>query len=194
MIRSAIVAKHDGFWIELDARPARRVEVQALASDVFRARVAHDDASREVEVRLLQGPPRPLALVDGRIVPLLLHGPEVYWLSRGTRHQVEKARTAVGRSGAHGGRRAHHGTITAPMPGRVVHIHAEVGDHVDAGAALIVIEAMKMQNALFSPSAGRVARVLVSVGDAIERGAALIEITPDADDGPEPAATSPRTP
>lgn len=68
--------------------------------------------------------------------------------------------------------------LLAPMPGLVVRIAARVGDTVEAGQGLVVIEAMKMENELRSPSAGRVTAVRAHVGSAVEKGAVLIELGP----------------
>jgi biotin carboxyl carrier protein len=59
------------------------------------------------------------------------------------------------------------------MPGRVVRVLVEVGQEVEEGQALVVIEAMKMQNELKSPKAGRVARIAVGVGDTVGAGEVL---------------------
>jgi biotin carboxyl carrier protein len=63
--------------------------------------------------------------------------------------------------------------VKAPMPGRVVRVLVEAGQEVEEGQALVVIEAMKMQNELKSPKAGRVARVAVGVGDTVGAGEVL---------------------
>jgi biotin carboxyl carrier protein len=72
------------------------------------------------------------------------------------------------------------GEIHAPMPGLVVAILAAVGDRVDAGSPLVVVEAMKMQNALPAPLSGRVTVVAVAAGTPVESGALLLTIAPEA--------------
>ncbi|HEY6571813.1 MAG TPA: biotin/lipoyl-containing protein, partial [Candidatus Eisenbacteria bacterium] len=74
---------------------------------------------------------------------------------------------------------AARGEIHAPMPGLVVEILTAVGDTVEAGRPLVVIEAMKMQNALPAPLSGRVTVVAVKTGTAVESGALLLTVTPD---------------
>ncbi|WP_433967151.1 biotin/lipoyl-containing protein [Tunturiibacter gelidiferens] len=66
--------------------------------------------------------------------------------------------------------------MKAPMPGRMVRVLVEVGDEVEEGQAVVVIEAMKMQNELKSPKAGRVARIAVAVGDAVGSGDVLVVV------------------
>jgi biotin carboxyl carrier protein len=67
-------------------------------------------------------------------------------------------------------------TIRAIMPGRVVRITAEAGAEVGKGESLLVVEAMKMENAIQAPRAGRIAAVHVSVGEIVESGADLVTI------------------
>jgi biotin carboxyl carrier protein len=71
------------------------------------------------------------------------------------------------------------GELHAPMPGLVVEIFAAIGDRVEAGNPLVVVEAMKMQNALPAPLSGRVTALSVSPGTPVESGALLLTVTPD---------------
>jgi biotin carboxyl carrier protein len=68
--------------------------------------------------------------------------------------------------------------VVAPMPGRIVKVDVKPGDIVDAGAPLLGIEAMKMENELFAPSAGRVTKLTVQVGSIVEADQELIVIEP----------------
>lgn len=63
--------------------------------------------------------------------------------------------------------------LTAPMPGKVVRILAMEGVAIEAGAGVIVVEAMKMQNEVKSPKNGTLQKVLVSVGAAVNAGDVL---------------------
>ncbi|HQQ59050.1 MAG TPA: acetyl-CoA carboxylase biotin carboxyl carrier protein subunit, partial [Thermomonas sp.] len=63
--------------------------------------------------------------------------------------------------------------IRAPMPGRVVLVQAKPGDTVNAGAVLLVLEAMKMELALKAPRAGVVAELRAQAGDFVEADAVL---------------------
>jgi glutaconyl-CoA/methylmalonyl-CoA decarboxylase subunit gamma len=64
--------------------------------------------------------------------------------------------------------------VRAPMPGVVVTVHAKVGETVPAEGLLVVLEAMKMQNALTSPARATVRRVAVEAGQVVEGGATLV--------------------
>ena len=66
--------------------------------------------------------------------------------------------------------------LHAPMPGLIVRINVSAGDTVQAGQALVVMEAMKMENELRASAAGKVKRVAVAVRSAVEKGALLLEM------------------
>lgn len=78
-------------------------------------------------------------------------------------------------------RRIHAGadgpkSVTAPMPGRVVRVLANVGDTVEAHQGVVVIEAMKMQNELKSPKTGKVVQLRAQPGDTVTAGEVLAVI------------------
>jgi len=62
------------------------------------------------------------------------------------------------------------------MPGLVVKVPADVGESVKAGQAVVILEAMKMENQIRSPRAGRVKAVRVTAGQAVEQGQVLVVI------------------
>ena len=66
--------------------------------------------------------------------------------------------------------------MTAPIPGKVVAIKVEVGDQVEPGQSLVVLEAMKMENELAAEQTGKVAAVHAEAGDTVEGGELLIEL------------------
>jgi len=66
--------------------------------------------------------------------------------------------------------------LVAPMPGMIVRVAVQVGDQVQAGQGLVVMEAMKMENELRATSAGTVKAVLAQAGTAVEKGAVLLEL------------------
>ena len=63
------------------------------------------------------------------------------------------------------------------MPGRVIAVRATEGQAVTEHAALVVIEAMKMEHAVVTPIGGRVSRVLVHEGQQVQRGDLLAEVS-----------------
>ena len=68
--------------------------------------------------------------------------------------------------------------LHAMIPGRVLSIGVAVGDAVEAGDAVMIIEAMKMQNELRVPRAGVVSRIVVAPGGTVELGDLLIALEP----------------
>lgn len=63
--------------------------------------------------------------------------------------------------------------IVAPMPGKVVRVLVSVGDQVEAGAGIVVVEAMKMQNEMKSPKTGMVVTLSVDIGATVNAGDVL---------------------
>lgn len=73
------------------------------------------------------------------------------------------------------------GGQTAPMPGKVLAVNVAVGDEVEAGQALIIMEAMKMEHTITAPAASTVAEIRCAAGDQVDNGQVLI-ILDDGDD------------
>ena len=67
-------------------------------------------------------------------------------------------------------------TLKAPIPGVVIEVLVKPGDVVKAGDTLIILEAMKMQNAILASAKGTVTRILVSAGDSVNQRDVLIEL------------------
>jgi acetyl/propionyl-CoA carboxylase alpha subunit len=66
--------------------------------------------------------------------------------------------------------------IVAPMPGLIVRVNVAVGDTVEAGQGVVVMEAMKMENELRATAAGKVRSVEIAPGTAVEKGALLVSL------------------
>jgi 3-methylcrotonyl-CoA carboxylase alpha subunit len=95
----------------------------------------------------------------------------LFWRGRAFRLRVETAsRRAAARQAALG--------LEAPMPGRVIAVKAEPGQAVRKGEELLVVESMKMENALRAPHDGTVRSVSARVGDMVSPGAVLVELEP----------------
>ena len=67
-------------------------------------------------------------------------------------------------------------SVAATMPGRLVRVLVAPGDRVSAGQAVVVVEAMKMENEMRAPKDGVVREVRVTTGAAIDAGAVLVVI------------------
>lgn len=66
--------------------------------------------------------------------------------------------------------------VKAPMPGNIMKVAVKVGDAVKKGDLLCVLEAMKMENEIFSPADGTVASVDVAQGATVETDAVLVTL------------------
>ena len=70
------------------------------------------------------------------------------------------------------------GGLTAPMNGSVVRVLVQAGQRVEAGAALLVLEAMKMEHSIRADQTGVVRQVLYAEGDMVSEGSLLLELEP----------------
>ena len=89
---------------------------------------------------------------------------------------------------AHRVSRDEGGVLRSPAPALVVATPVSVGSEVEAGAAVLVLESMKMETVIHAPFAARVKELLVITGSQVETGAALVRLEP-LGDGTEEAAS-----
>jgi biotin carboxyl carrier protein len=75
-----------------------------------------------------------------------------------------------------------HGTLMSPMPGKIVRINAIVGDFVNSGDVVIVMEAMKMEHSIRAPRDGIIVEMNHSVGDIVGDMEALAVVDDDSID------------
>ena len=115
--------------------------------------------SREVQVTPASTGGELLVTLGGRTVNVTVNG-----------RRTGRAGVDTG-AGAHGEQ-----TVVAPMPGRVLRVLVNQGDEVAVRQALVVVEAMKMENELRSPKAGRVKDISVTPGTSVEAGRVLLVI------------------
>lgn len=64
-------------------------------------------------------------------------------------------------------------TVESPMPGKILSVEKKVGDSVEAGQTIMILEAMKMENEIVAPEAGTIASINVSVNQSVEAGEVL---------------------
>lgn len=67
--------------------------------------------------------------------------------------------------------------ITSSITGRVVQVNVQPGDHVSEKACLMIIEAMKMENKIFSPATGNIDKVYVKEGEGVSVGSVICTLT-----------------
>ncbi|MBL0060480.1 MAG: acetyl-CoA carboxylase biotin carboxyl carrier protein subunit [bacterium] len=103
------------------------------------------------------------------------------WLIRSGRVQplvIETERDKLLQAAAHGAA-GEHGlmTLRAAMPGLVVRVNVKIGQTVKRGEAVLILEAMKMENEVRAPGDGTVQEIKVNECDSVEKGAQLIVLT-----------------
>jgi biotin carboxyl carrier protein len=114
-------------------------------------------------------------LIDGRSSDVTIDGDGHVWVGS-TRlsvqiHDPRKWSRGQGADAAHGAI-----ALKAAMPGKVVAVLVEVGEAIETGKGVLVVEAMKMQNEVKSPKAGTVQAIRVSPGDSVAAGQVLVVI------------------
>lgn len=116
--------------------------------------------------------------IGDRVVDLWLDGtpPDVRFVASGlrltARVESEQARSV---------RASHrlatsHSEVSTPMPGRVVKLLVSEGDRVQAGAPVVVVEAMKMENELCAERAGTVVEICATAGQQVDGGVPLVKL------------------
>jgi len=132
-------------------------------------------------LRAIPGTPVRLLLLDDSPEALVIEADgDGRWLftRRGERFELEvldeRARHIRALAGAAGGPRG-PAALRAPMPGLVVRVQVEAGQPVAAGAGVVVLEAMKMENELRAAAAGVVRSIRVRAGEAVEKGQLLVD-------------------
>jgi biotin carboxyl carrier protein len=158
---------------------AHEVAVEVLGGDRYRVHI--DGRTLDVDARRTEGGSLSLLLgteafeIDSEPVP----GNGALRVDvRGERYEIEvlsERQRRQRRTGA-AGHAVSEGSVTAPMPGKVVKLLAGPGDAVRAGQGIIVIEAMKMENELRAVRDGVVREVRVRVGQAVELRETLVVI------------------
>ena len=156
-------------------------EDTALSVDASAVHVG--DQTMEAHLAEVEGSPIRLLTIDGRVYRVVARRGATkgaYTLSiDGWRFDVEaldeRTRTIREMSGVASGPTGPK-PLVAPMPGLVVRVQVQRGDHVEAGQGLVVMEAMKMENELRATAAGIVKAVHAEPGKAVEKGTVLVEL------------------
>ncbi len=127
----------------------------------------------EVDFESVSGQPVYSMLIDGQSYESYVYEGDEDWqvLLLGKQYPVKvedererRLKSAVGGQAESSGE--FH--LKAPMPGLVVALTVEEGQHVEKGQVLAILESMKMQNELKSPRAGTVQRIKVKAGESVE--------------------------
>ena len=83
---------------------------------------------------------------------------------------------------ASGGKSKKSGKVNANIPGKVVTVEDSLGDEVEAGQVVMILEAMKMQNEIQAPISGTITEIHCEEGQSIEANVPLLVITPPETD------------
>jgi acetyl/propionyl-CoA carboxylase alpha subunit/acetyl-CoA carboxylase carboxyltransferase component len=148
-----------------------RVAVSQIGTQRFRVTVTADGGPAVVDAEVERlGQSRVRLTVSGQVFRLLTatHGPVHFVEVDGVAHRIS---------------RDEGGVLRAPAPALVVATPVAVGDEVAAGAAVVVLESMKMETRLTAPFAATVRELHVSAGSQVETGAPLLRLEPLADPG-----------
>ena len=170
------------FEIDVNGR-TRTVVIERVTPADGRFRITVDERAHLVDVRRVNGSTLSLIFVDGGAasheatvvatdrpgcLDVQLRGGVVRAVLNGRVSAYQTRGAATGAEGAQ--------QVVAPMSGRVVRVLVAPGDQVIERQELIVVEAMKMENAIGSPKAGRVTDITVDAGTAVEAGRVLMSV------------------
>jgi acetyl-CoA/propionyl-CoA carboxylase biotin carboxyl carrier protein len=153
-------ARHSTKWVEDEVDHADFAALAGAATAPVTDTAGGDAATPLVERTV------PVE-VDGRRYTVKVWMPEVAAAAPGPTAATRTRPRAVASGGGSG---RGDGTISAPMQGTIVKVLVEVGAKVEVGQALLVLEAMKMENHINSETAGTVKEIRVSAGDAVGTG------------------------
>ncbi|MFJ8434434.1 acetyl/propionyl/methylcrotonyl-CoA carboxylase subunit alpha [Kitasatospora sp. NPDC094019] len=162
---------------------AAEVEIRLGAGPVHRARA---DRSGDRLRLTVDGLRTGFALADDR-ASASAAGP-VTWLGIDGDAWPVHGHDPVGEGAADGA--AHHGALTAPMPGTVTVVKTTAGETVRKGQPLLVLEAMKMEHVISAPHDGTVSELRATAGATVAMEELLVVVTP-AEAGAAPAAAGP---
>jgi len=149
------------------------IDVQELAADRFAVVVGEES----YEVTLSSDE----ALAEASITPGFQPGAQPHASVVHTAPRVRKetpatpapAAAPAPRKPAGGG--GGKGSLSAPMPGVIIEVSVKVGDKVERGQQVAVLDAMKMHNVIGAPRAGTIAEVFVAAGQSVDHGDAIVK-------------------
>ena len=122
---------------------------------------------------------------DGRLLLQLANGVkgyattakvgDVWWVHfEGHTFCLERVEPGASQTGDEGG-------LVAPMPGKVLDVLVEIGQTVEAGQTLMVLEAMKMEHRILASTPGQITSIHFSAGEQVQQGSVLLEMLEEED-------------
>jgi acetyl-CoA/propionyl-CoA carboxylase biotin carboxyl carrier protein len=151
--------EHSTKWVE------ERLDLSAIAPPAAPTQPAEDGAEPEPLVRK-----RTTVEVNGKRFDVSIWVPESAGAAVASAPKARKPRRASASHGGAGGGAAGSGEVTVPMQGTIVKVLVEVGQQVEVGDGIVVLEAMKMENQISAEKAGTVKEIRVSPGQAVGGG------------------------
>ncbi|GAB4486413.1 MAG: hypothetical protein Fur0016_13890 [Anaerolineales bacterium] len=134
----------------------------------------------EVDFMAVSGQPVYSLLIGGKSYEAYVYPEEKDWqiLLRGRQYQavVEDEREKRLKRAGEISAESSEFHLKAPMPGLVVSIPVEEGQHVKKGQVLVILESMKMQNELKSPRDGTAHRIRIKPGESVEQRQTLLSV------------------
>jgi len=117
-----------------------------------------------------------LLIIDGKIYNIIINSNSlsysVYVNGRFFKIEKKSVSQILGRKGTKAKKR----NIMTSMPGRIVKVFFKEGEEVKEGQAVLVLEAMKMQNEIKSPQSGIITKIDLAPGDSVEVGSLLFSV------------------
>ncbi|OQY89456.1 MAG: hypothetical protein B6D41_10450 [Chloroflexi bacterium UTCFX4] len=182
MSKLAVELDGETFQIEINSPPRRQDEwALQIQGEPLRVIVPQPNAALEQFINV-----HALGKSDAERVDLqmewliigehpyeIIFDPELQWIqARGVTYRVNVRDLAVATTRPHSG----DGRIKAPIPGQITQIFVEPGQRVEAGAPLMILEAMKMENRILAPMRGVVNTLHVNAGERVMLNQVLVEL------------------
>ncbi len=169
-ILPAGVKMNISFWIE--GKEFRLNLVQMKKNDI---RVSLGKKTYHVTAEFLN-PDEILLNIDGKIHEVIVNSNTTSYFVyvNGSRFHIEKksALQILGKEDE----KQQTITVKTSMPGRIVKVLLREGEEVEEGQAVLILEAMKMQNEIKSPRAGRIIKIGPKASESVETGALLFSV------------------
>ena len=153
----------------------REFSLRLRERDGNRFQVTLDGDTFDIDVEYL-APGEYLLKIDGKVYDVIvspnsdsygvcIHGKNLHVGKKSLMHHLGGGRA-----------RSDRREVKTSMPGRIIEVLVREGEEVEAGQAVLILEAMKMQNEIKSPQPGKVTRIGPGRGDSVEAGALLFII------------------
>lgn len=139
----------------------------------MKIKVTIADQTFEVEVGDLQARPI-LATIDGETFEVSPETAAAAAAPAASARPAPVAAPAASRAPAAGGGGKQ---VVAPIPGVIISITVKPGDEVKVGQELLILEAMKMKNAIRATRPGKIGNIKVAIGDHVRHGQVLVELS-----------------